>query len=318
MMMASNRIAGALTATPDVCLTPPVPVPVPYFNTAFTATAIAFVPNVLITGGNALNLGTILAMSTGDEPGVAHWTVKGFAAFLAGCPTVFFGGLPAIGLTHPGFSNKGNAAKGAVTIPSATTVFLAHGASAQTMLTAEEALSIARALGPEEDTVSGHMGDDRVGHLVIHRFSSSVLARAHGWIQRLLRAGARELVIDLRDNPGGVASAAIDLASDLLEQGALVITAIDEDGDERDHRARGDVTRGLPITLWVNRQTASAAEIFAGSLAAHGRATLFGERTAGKGIGQKLAPSADGRAVVPAEQMRYRLPDGRKLGALGG
>ncbi len=79
MQMASNRVEGALTATPDVCLTPvgAVPVPIPYFNTAFTSTAVSFVPNMVVCGGNALNLGTVLAASTGDEPGVLNWTIAG-------------------------------------------------------------------------------------------------------------------------------------------------------------------------------------------------------------------------------------------------
>jgi carboxyl-terminal processing protease len=310
MQMASNRIAGALTATPDVCLTPPVPVPVPYFNTAFTATAVSFVPNVLICGGNALNLGTVLAVSTGDEPGVAHWTIKGPAAFLMGCPTVFFGGLPAIGLTHPGTSNTGNAPIGAVTIPSATNVFLAHGPEVRGhAVTPAEAAEIGRLVRGDAPTVEGALGADGVAHVTVRAFSSGVPARMHGLLRRLAAQGMRELVVDLRGNPGGLVDACVELAGAFLPAGSVILTAIDADGDERTYVARSPDPWRMPLTLLVDAETASAAELFAGCLHAHGRAALLGERTAGKGVGQTVAPAL--------ATMRYRLPDGREIGGAG-
>jgi carboxyl-terminal processing protease len=314
MQIASNRLAGALTATPDVCLTPPVPVPVPYFNTAFTATAVSFVPNVILSGGNALNLGTILAVSTGDEPGVAHWTIKGPATFTMGCPIVLLAGLPAIALTSTGMSNTGNAPVGAVTIPSATNVFFAYGGDASSApVTLDEVRQIEESVSGSADTVSGAMRADGVGLIAIRVFSSGVPARVHGLVRRFEQQGLRALILDLRGNPGGEVTAMVELAGDFLEPGSVVLTMVDADGDETVYRARGERPYRFPVAVLVDGDTASAAELFAGSLQAHGRALVVGEATFGKGVGQRLVPRLDGAGIERVTAARYVLPDGQQI-----
>jgi carboxyl-terminal processing protease len=117
------------------------------------------------------------------------------------------------------------------------------------------------------------------------------------------------LVIDLRGNPGGDAAAAITLAGDFLDSGSVVAVLTDGDGDETVYRARGPRPRMFPLTILVDRGTASAAELFAGSLQAYGRARLVGERTYGKGVVRAVVPSADGPRYDAVAV--FRLPDGR-------
>jgi carboxyl-terminal processing protease len=320
MQLASNRLAGALTASPDVCLTPvgTLPVPIPYANVALTATAVSFVPNVTLCGGNALNLATILAMSTGDEAGVLHWTIKGPAAFMLGSPTVFFGGLPGVALTSLGTSNTGNAALGVVTIPSATTVFLTYGGDPSSRpVSLEEVARIEQSLAGSAEVVEGALFSSGTGYIAIRCFSSGVPSRVHGLIRKLTARGMSRLILDVRGNPGGELTAFVELASDFLEPGSVIVTTVDGDGDEIVFRARGEHPHRFPLTVLVDAATASAAELFAGCLQAHGRAVVIGERTQGKGVAQKLVPRLDGTGIDCVTAARCRLPDGQEIQGIG-
>jgi carboxyl-terminal processing protease len=127
----------------------------------------------------------------------------------------------------------------------------------------------------------------------------------------------RGLVLDLRNNPGGVLESAVDVADQLLESG-VIVTA-----DGRTPAARfnmratpGDVLPGVPVVVLVNGSTASAAEILAGALQDHRRAVLLGRRTFGKGSVQTVMPLAQGRAIKLTTS-RYFTPSGRSIQGLG-
>jgi carboxyl-terminal processing protease len=314
MQLASNRLGGAMVASPDVCLTPlgPVPVPVPYTNVAYTAAAVGFSTVVVLSGGNALHLGTVLAMSTGDEPGVVggvlSGTTRGLANFTAGCPKVFFEGLPAIGLTSTGLSNQGNV-PGVVTLPSPTNTAL--------MLAPWEERAEAKAADPERirqllcdpgGAGRGELLAEGIGYLAIDVFSASVPPRAHGAIRQLLAQGMELLVLDLRDNPGGEVRAALELLDDFLPAGAALCHLTDAEGDVTTYRARRQEAHAFGLIALVNRGTASSAELVAGCLQWHGRAIVAGERTYGKGVVQALL--GDGACPIVAT---CSLPGGEPI-----
>jgi carboxyl-terminal processing protease len=136
-------------------------------------------------------------------------------------------------------------------------------------------------------------------------------------LRRDLKAKPRGIVIDLRNNPGGVLEAAVDVADQLLEEG-VIVTA-----DGRTPNARftmqaspGDVLPGVPVVLLVNHSTASAAEILAGALQDHRRAVLVGQRTFGKGSVQTVVPLSGGRAIKLTTS-RYHTPSGRSIQGQG-
>src|SRR5512133_1815765 len=128
MFPGSNRGAGGNMGFPDVCLTPaaPAPVPMPYPNIAMNAQASGFSPTVKFTMMNALNLGTRISMTSGDDSGSAHPSFKQAGAYTMGNPTVFVNMMPAIHLLCPTTGNNMNNPLGAVLMPSATNVFLTH------------------------------------------------------------------------------------------------------------------------------------------------------------------------------------------------
>lgn len=125
MLPAANKGAGMNIGFPDVCLTPagPAVVPIPYPNLAMNAQAAPFSPIVKVTMVSALNLGSKIPMTSGDEAGSAHPLVKQMGAYTTGNPIVFIDKLPAVHLTCPTTGNGMNNGLGAALVPSVTNVF---------------------------------------------------------------------------------------------------------------------------------------------------------------------------------------------------
>ena len=136
-------------------------------------------------------------------------------------------------------------------------------------------------------------------------------------LRRDLGSKPRGVIIDLRNNPGGVLESAVEVADQLLEEGVIV------SADGRTPAARfsmsatpGEVLPGVPVVVLVNGTTASAAEILAGALQDHHRAVLLGRRTFGKGSVQTVMPLSAGRAIKLTTS-RYFTPSGRSIQGLG-
>lgn len=111
-MFANCQLGGLDLAAPDVCLTPPVPIPIPYVNLAFGITAIPNVLHIMFSGMFAHNLGTIIPVTTGDEPGVAggvaSGTVKGLSRHITFVSNILVAGLPATKMTNLSLQNTTN------------------------------------------------------------------------------------------------------------------------------------------------------------------------------------------------------------------
>lgn len=159
------------------------------------------------------------------------------------------------------------------------------------------------------------------GYLRITSFSDTTSQDVARAVSNLLaaRPGARleGLVIDLRNNPGGVLDSAVEVADAFLNSG-IIVTA---DGRTPDARFRMDATpgellAGTRVALLVNGSSASAAEILAGALKDNGRAVLVGRRTYGKGSVQTVIPLADGRALKLTTS-HYATPAGLKIDQRG-
>lgn len=377
MLIGSNRGAGMNIGAPDVCLTPvgPAVVPIPYPNFALNAQAVPFSPIVRLSMVNALNQGSTIPVTFGDDPGVAHPTFKGTGMYTMGNPVVYVDNLPAVNLCCPTTGNNMNDGVGMVAVPSATNVFYtlaclaepgeagvardgggraagggggrsagggggraagggdgraAGGEPAEpgsapvtaSMLAAiEQALStplVGEGVLIEDSNAEcdgAGEGAASVGVVTIGAFSFDLPTRAHNAIERLVRAGARALVLDLRGCPGGELDACLRLAGDFLDRGLEIARVVDAAGDEIVHRARQDGPRDLPLALVVDGGTASAAEVLAACLQAHGRAVVVGERTRGKGTAQQILPSERGsRCLTTAVCAR---PGGQPIDGVG-
>lgn len=326
MLIAATRAIGMMFGFPDVCNTPvgPATAPLPYPNMGMNAMATPFSPNVRLTMVNALNLASIIPMTTGDEGGVAHPTIKGPGTYKAGNPVVHINLLPGINLCCPTAGNGMNNFLGAVLVPSLTNVFFTYRATdvsaepnpiAARPLSVTDIESIASLSAEAPEHVFAIVLDECIGYVHIPAFSAAMPTRVGRALRKLQRAGARGLVLDLRDNPGGEYDAFVRLAEEFSAQGQLIGRRTDADGDEVDVRARHDGDTTIALCLLVNANTASAAELFAGSLQWHGRAVLLGKRTFGKGMLRGVKATDGG--FVEVDLAMCSLPGGEAIQGVG-
>jgi carboxyl-terminal processing protease len=154
------------------------------------------------------------------------------------------------------------------------------------------------------------------GYVSISHFSETTatdLERAIAGLVKKNSAALRGLVLDLRNNPGGVLEAAAGVSDAFLE-GGVIVTANGRAADARFEMDAqpGDVMHGAPIIVLVNGGSASASEIVAGALKDHHRATLVGRQTYGKGSVQTVMPLSDGHAIKLTTS-RYFTPSGESI-----
>jgi carboxyl-terminal processing protease len=169
-------------------------------------------------------------------------------------------------------------------------------------------------------SVESHLLEDGVGYVNLKSFqerSSEEVDRALDELTRASNGRLRGLVLDLRNDPGGLLDEAILIADEFLNDGVIVSTR-GRDGNAQDEaRAHSAGTRpDFPIVVIVNEYTASAAEIVAGALQDHHRAMLVGTRTFGKGSVQTVIDLPDGGALK-LTIARYFTPSGRSIQAQG-
>ncbi|UZJ43323.1 S41 family peptidase [Marinimicrobium sp. C6131] len=127
----------------------------------------------------------------------------------------------------------------------------------------------------------------------------------------------RGIVLDLRNNPGGVLQTSVEVADAFLDEGLVVYTeGRTENSDMRYYANEGEVAEDLPIVVLINDGSASASEIVAGALQDHGRAVVLGTRSFGKGSVQTVVPISETRAVKLTTALYY-TPNGRSIQAQG-
>jgi carboxyl-terminal processing protease len=153
----------------------------------------------------------------------------------------------------------------------------------------------------ETPSVEWRLLDDRAphtGYLRITMFTERTGAEVSSALQTLIKdRGATRLVLDLRDNPGGLLDAAIDVSSQFLD-GGIVMYEQNRDGTEKSYPVLNNgIARDIPLTVLVNGGSASAAEIVSGALHDRGRADLIGEKTYGKGSVQLVFDLSDGSSI---------------------
>jgi carboxyl-terminal processing protease len=169
-------------------------------------------------------------------------------------------------------------------------------------------------------TVRGRYLGNGVGYLKISGFSDSTgedLAAAIDNIDAVADEPLTGVVVDLRNNPGGVLDAAVIVADVFLADG-LIVRGSGRAGDARfeRHATRGDALESVDVVALVNAGSASASEIVAGALKAHGRAQLVGERTYGKASVQTVMPLTAGRAIKLTTS-RYFTASGTSINGRG-
>lgn len=169
-------------------------------------------------------------------------------------------------------------------------------------------------------SVKQRMLEENFGYLRIVSFQANTTEAAKIALEKLKKenkSGLKGLVIDLRNNPGGVLGAAVGISDLFLKEGKIVYTeGRIEDSKMLEEASNFDVLEGAPIVVLVNQGSASASEIVAGALQDHKRALIMGEKTFGKGSVQTVLP-LDATTAVKLTTARYFTPLGRSIQAKG-
>ncbi|GAB4205002.1 MAG: S41 family peptidase [Coleofasciculaceae cyanobacterium] len=154
-----------------------------------------------------------------------------------------------------------------------------------------------------------------VGYIRLTQFSANAPAEVADAIARLDEQGAEGYVLDLRNNPGGLLQAGVEIARLWLDKSTIVYT-VNRQGTLGSFEAYGPPLTKDPLVVLVNQGTASASEILAGALQDNGRAKLVGEKTFGKGLIQSLFDLNDGSGIA-VTVAKYETPNHRDIHKLG-
>ena len=157
---------------------------------------------------------------------------------------------------------------------------------------------------------------DRVARVQITQFVATTVDDLKRVLDEVLELGVAGIVLDLRNNPGGLVTSVVDVASQFLSQG-LVLFQIDADGERTEWRvAGGGKAREVPLVVLVNEGSASGSEVLAGALQDQGRAQIVGTQTFGKGVVNTPVEFSDGSGLI-ITTARWFTPTGRTIGDVG-
>ena len=167
----------------------------------------------------------------------------------------------------------------------------------------------------ELHSVFGEMLDDETGYIHISEFTGVTPDQYLETFQSLEDQGMQKLVIDLRDNPGGLLDSVCSILNHVLPEGLIVYTE-DKYGNRTEETSNGKDPLKIPLAVLVNENSASASEIFAGAVKDYGIGTIVGTTTYGKGVVQSVRQLADGSAVKLTVS-NYFTPKGNNINKVG-
>lgn len=169
----------------------------------------------------------------------------------------------------------------------------------------------------ERPTVANHMMDGNIGYIKLGEFDGVSTSQFSEALNELKDQGMEKLVIDIRDNPGGRLDVVCDLLDLFVDKDKLIVYTKDKNGNKQEEYTRYDASvKDIPISIIVNGNSASAAEVFTGVMQDYGLAKIVGTQTFGKGIVQKILDMGDGSAVKLTVS-KYYLPNDENIHGQG-
>lgn len=159
------------------------------------------------------------------------------------------------------------------------------------------------------------MLDEQTGYIRISEFTGVCYDQYMSAFEDLAEKGMEKLVVDLRNNPGGLLNSVCDILNEILPEGLIVYTE-DKYGNREEERSSGERTLDMPLAVLVNESSASASEIFAGAVQDYGIGTIVGTTTYGKGVVQSIRKLSDGSAVKLTVS-NYYTPNGNNINKVG-
>ncbi|MBV4422977.1 S41 family peptidase [Clostridium tyrobutyricum] len=161
-------------------------------------------------------------------------------------------------------------------------------------------------------TVTGEIVDNNIGYIQVSMFDENTAKNFKKELTLLKSKGMKSLIIDLRDNPGGVLDQCVSMVSNFLPSGKVVVSTIDKYNNKKEYKSEGGNFYNMPITVLTNGNSASASEIFSGAIRDYKLGTLVGEKTFGKGVVQTMFDTGEGTALKVTIS-KYYTPSGENI-----
>ena len=258
------------------------------------------------TSGNYCGIGAVVSQSATDGAISIVQTIKGGPAEKAGMKSgdmiVEVDGISTQGMDLTALISK---TKGDAGTKVKVTV-LRDGHQKKYTITRKEIHS---------QTVESRMLDNKIGYIAVSSFEEVTKQQFRDALKKLEKEGEKSLIIDLRNNGGGLLSTAVDMLDRLLPKGTLVYTK-DKNGEKEVYSATDEERFDKPVAILVNENSASASEVFSGAMQDYKKAVLVGNTTFGKGIVQTVFDLPDGTALKLTTS-KYYTPKGRNIHGTG-
>lgn len=164
--------------------------------------------------------------------------------------------------------------------------------------------------------VEGNVVNDNIGYIKISSFDEETAKQFKEKYDELQVQNIKGLIIDLRNNGGGIVSEALDIADYMTDKDSVLLYEVDKTGKEITKKAKQNPTINIPIVVLVNKNTASSSEILSGALKDLGKAKIVGTKTYGKGVIQEILTLPDGSGLkITTEE--YQTPSRKKIHKVG-
>ena len=165
-------------------------------------------------------------------------------------------------------------------------------------------------------SVESEMKEGTIGYISVSQFIENTDEQFIEAVDKLEKEGMTGLVLDLRDNGGGLVDSCVNMVSRIIPEGDLIVYTEDKNGGKIEYNSNSDKVLDVPIVILVNEDTASASEIMTGCLKDYGLAEVLGTQTFGKGIVQSIVPFVDGSAMK-LTVAKYYTPKGNDIHKVG-
>ena len=164
--------------------------------------------------------------------------------------------------------------------------------------------------------VEGKVLENKIGYIEFTSFDEGTADDFKAKFEELQKQGIESLIIDLRNNGGGIVDEALEIAGYILDKGSVILYEVDKNNNEEVEKTESDPIINMPIILLTNENTASSSEILAGALKDHGKAKIVGTKTFGKGVIQQLLTLPDGSGLKITSE-KYLTPNKTEINEVG-
>ena len=164
--------------------------------------------------------------------------------------------------------------------------------------------------------VEGEVLENNIGYISFSSFDDGTAEEFKAKYEELANKGIKSLIIDLRNNGGGIVDEALEIANYILDKDSVILYEVDKNNNETEEKTTDDPIINMPIVVLTNENTASSSEILAGALKDHEKAKIVGTKTYGKGVIQQLLTLPDGSGLkITSEE--YLTPNKTKINGVG-